>query len=113
MGRILQVYLDNEKIYVCAKCNTHIALHNDIISKAFQGRYGRAILFATVYNVTPGKKEDRELMTGRHTVADVQCNSCQTTLGWHYYAAFEAEQRYKEGKYAIEKQMISKDNQWD
>ncbi|KAI8050349.1 Yippee/Mis18 [Syncephalis plumigaleata] len=112
MGLILQVYLDDEKVYVCSKCNTHIALHKDIISKAFQGRHGRAILFATAYNVTPGAKEERILMTGKHTVADIQCNSCQSILGWYYYSAADCEQRYKEGKYAIEKKLISKDHQW-
>jgi hypothetical protein len=31
-----------------------------------------------------GAKEDRNLITGLHTVADVYCNSCQTVLGWKY-----------------------------
>ncbi|RKP25898.1 Yippee/Mis18 [Syncephalis pseudoplumigaleata] len=112
MGLVLQVYLDDQKVYVCFKCNTHIALHSDIVSKAFQGRHGRAILFANAYNVTPGEKEDRMLITGEHTVADVHCNTCQTLLGWYYYYAAVGEERYKEGKYAIEKKLISKDPQW-
>ena len=35
-------------------------------------------------NITLGPKEDRVLITGLHTVADVYCNSCQTVLGWKY-----------------------------
>ncbi|RKP07844.1 yippee-like protein [Thamnocephalis sphaerospora] len=112
MKRIFQMYLDGDKIYACAKCHAHLALHDDIISKAFQGRHGRAILFDSVYNVTPGQKEERVLMTGRHTVADVRCTVCQTTVGWYYYRAAETAQRYKEGKYAIERARISKDHQW-
>lgn len=46
-----------------------------------QGRHGRAFLFSNVVNITLGAKEDRNLITGLHTVADVYCNSCQTILG--------------------------------
>jgi len=35
-------------------------------------------------NITLGAKEDRNLITGLHTVADVYCSSCQTILGWKY-----------------------------
>lgn len=35
-------------------------------------------------NVTLGPKEDRLLMTGLHTVADIFCSNCGTVLGWKY-----------------------------
>ena len=35
-------------------------------------------------NVTLGPKEERPLMTGMHTVADIYCTSCNTVLGWKY-----------------------------
>lgn len=38
-------------------------------------------------NITMGVKEDRNLITGLHTVADVYCSSCQTILGWKYVTA--------------------------
>ena len=38
-------------------------------------------------NITMGTKEDRNLITGLHTVADVYCSSCQTILGWKYVTA--------------------------
>lgn len=41
-------------------------------------------LFRRSVNITLGPKEDRVLITGLHTVADVYCNSCQTILGWKY-----------------------------
>lgn len=35
-------------------------------------------------NVTVGMTEERRLMTGMHTVADIQCNVCECVLGWKY-----------------------------
>lgn len=35
-------------------------------------------------NITLGPKEERLLMTGLHTVADIYCTSCSTVLGWKY-----------------------------
>jgi hypothetical protein len=37
--------------------------------------------------VTWGPKEERLLITGVHTVADIYCTSCNTVLGWKYVGA--------------------------
>ncbi|KAL2547588.1 Protein yippee-like [Forsythia ovata] len=65
-----------------------VALHDDVISKAFQGRNGRAFLFSHAMNIAVGPKEDRQLMTGLHTVADVYCSDCREVLGWKYERAY-------------------------
>lgn len=49
-------------------------------------------------------------MTGLHTVADVYCSNCQEVLGWKYERAYEATQKYKEGKYILEKSKIMKED---
>lgn len=80
MGRIFTEYVDAEVVYVCSKCTTHLADHESLISKvrrgrgwglarrahrprslihphgvqAFQGRHGRAYLFADVYGREQG-----------------------------------------------------------
>ena len=54
-------------------------------------------------NIVVGPKEDRHLMTGLHTVADVYGSNCQEVLGWKYERAFDATQKYKEGKFILEK----------
>ncbi|CAG8680384.1 28568_t:CDS:10 [Dentiscutata erythropus] len=79
-----QTYLDSERIYTCSKCHTHLAEHKELISKAFQGRLGRAYLFNAVENVCLGQKEDRTLITGVHTVKDISCIGCNTVIGWKY-----------------------------
>ena len=50
-----------------------------------------------------GPAEDRNMTTGLHTVRDINCDKCSATLGWKYDKAFEASQRYKEGKYILER----------
>lgn len=97
------VYLDGPQVYTCAQCRTHFTSHDDIISKSFHGRHGRAYLFDQCVNVTIGPSEERRLITGLHTVCDIFCKRCKTLVGWTYLKAFEASQKYKEGKYIIEK----------
>ncbi|XP_051149587.1 protein yippee-like At4g27745 [Andrographis paniculata] len=94
------------RVYSCCNCRTHVALHDDIISKAFQGRHGRAFLFSHAMNINLGNREDRQLMTGLHTVADIYCSDCNAVLGWKYLRAYEDSQKYKEGKFILEKLKI-------
>ncbi|KAF1893681.1 hypothetical protein Lal_00002194, partial [Lupinus albus] len=98
------------RLYSCCNCRNHVSLHDDIISKAFQGRNGRAFLFSHAMNIVTGPKEDRHLLTGLHTVADVYCGDCREVLGWKYERAYEASQKYKEGKFILEKSKIVKEN---
>jgi hypothetical protein len=39
--------LTSARSRVCSKC--HLALNDELVSKAFQGRHGRAFLFGNVY----------------------------------------------------------------
>ena len=64
---------------------------------------GRAYLFDNCVNVTIGPAEDRLLITGLHSVCDIFCKRCKNMVGWTYARAYEASQKYKEGKYIIEK----------
>ena len=64
---------------------------------------GRAYLFDHCVNVKIGPPEDRLLMTGLHSVNDIFCKRCQKLVGWTYTKAYEASQKYKEGKFIVEK----------
>mmetsp|Transcript_10582 Transcript_10582/g.15582 ORF Transcript_10582/g.15582 Transcript_10582/m.15582 type:complete len:276 (+) Transcript_10582:117-944(+) len=97
------VYLDGPQIYTCGECRTHLTSHDDIISKSFHGRHGRAYLFDQCVNVVIGPAEDRLLITGLHSVCDIFCKRCKGMVGWTYAKAYEASQKYKEGKFIIEK----------
>lgn len=60
-------------------------------------------MFDHCVNVVIGSAEDRMLMTGLHSVNDIFCKRCKTLIGWTYSRAYEQSQKYKEGKFIIEK----------
>ena len=114
MVKTFQIYLSGKNCYYsCLHCRAHLADHDDLISKSFQGSQGRAYLFNNVVNVYIGQAQERYLLTGRHSVADIHCESCKTTIGWKYEQAFESSQKYKEGKYIIELIHLIKENGWN
>ncbi|KAK9279721.1 hypothetical protein L1049_013403 [Liquidambar formosana] len=98
------------RFYSCYKCQNHVSLQDDIVSKGFQAGSGRAFLFSHAMNIVLGPKEDRQLITGIHTVADVYCSDCGEVLGWKYEKAYEESQKYKEGKFVLEKFKIVREN---
>ncbi|KAJ7995200.1 hypothetical protein DPEC_G00242080 [Dallia pectoralis] len=113
-SKTFQAYLPScHRTYSCVHCRAHLANHDELISKSFQGSQGRAYLFNSVVNVGCGPAEERVLLTGLHAVADIYCENCKTTLGWKYEHAFESSQKYKEGKFIIELAHMIKDNGWD
>ncbi|KAF3629294.1 Protein yippee-like [Capsicum annuum] len=81
-----------------------------IVFAVLQARTGRAYLFTHAMNIVIGAKEDRQLMTGLHTVADVKCSDCGEVLGWKYVRAYDETQKYKEGKFVLENFKIVKEN---
>ncbi|KAI9636541.1 putative yippee-like protein [Dioszegia hungarica] len=103
---------DDKPVFSCEKCSDTVALQDELVSKAFNGRSGRAYLFNTTINTNLGKREERKLITGMHTVADLLCASCDTSLGWMYIRAPTGDQRYKEGRYILEAAKVVKENNW-
>lgn len=107
----VQKYLNNCKSYYsCIHCRTHLANHDELVSRSFQGNRSRAYLFNTVVNISCGPAVQRELNTGHHAVADIFCTSCGTTMGWKYEKAYVENQKYKEGKYIIELAHVVREN---
>eukprot|EP00898_Chlorokybus_atmophyticus_P009249 jgi/Chlat1/954/Chrsp108S01382 len=106
MGRLFLITLEG-KVYSCRFCRTTLALCDELVSKSFHCRHGKAYLFNTVVNVSLGPQEERPMTTGLHTVADIFCNTCQQIVGWKYIEAFEKNQKYKEGKYILERAAIN------
>ncbi|KAI4353307.1 hypothetical protein L6164_002266 [Bauhinia variegata] len=102
MGRLFLINLEGN-FYSCKHCQTHLALADDIISKSFHCRHGKAYLFDNVVNITVGEKEERMMITGMHTVVDIFCVTCGSIVGWKYEAAYEKAQKYKEGKFILER----------
>ncbi|XP_073303493.1 protein yippee-like At5g53940 isoform X2 [Primulina huaijiensis] len=116
MGRIFVVDLEG-RTYKCKFCKTHLALADDLVSRAsflllvgelaaFHCRRGKAYLFNNVVNITFGPHEERMMLSGTHTVADIFCCYCGQIVGWKYETAHENSQKYKEGKFVLERGRI-------
>ncbi|XP_043698927.1 protein yippee-like At5g53940 [Telopea speciosissima] len=105
MGRLFLVELDG-KVYRCKFCRSHLALSDDLVSRAFYCRRGKAYLFNTAVNIIVGAKEERMMLYGMHTVADVFCCCCGQILGWKYEVAHDKNEKYKEGKFVLERGRI-------
>jgi len=115
VAKTFRAYLPGtcHRTYSCVHCRAHLANHDELISKSFQGSQGRAYLFNSVVNIGCGPAEERVLLTGLHAVADIYCDCCKTTLGWKYEQAYESSQKYKEGKFIIELAHMIKENGWE
>ncbi|KAL5730475.1 hypothetical protein ACHQM5_003289 [Ranunculus cassubicifolius] len=105
MGRVFTVELEG-RIYKCKFCRSHLALADDLVSRAFSCRRGKAYLFTNVVNITMGALEERMMLSGMHTVGDIFCCCCGQIVGWKYEAAHDKTQTYKEGKFVLERGRI-------
>ncbi|KAI8274739.1 Protein yippee-like 3 [Colletotrichum sp. SAR11_59] len=72
----------------------------------FRGQHGKAYLFNTVVNIETGEPSERNMTTGRHIVRDITCKQCKETVGWKYDKAYEATEKYKEGKFILEAELL-------
>ncbi|KAI6021527.1 yippee-domain-containing protein [Pisolithus microcarpus] len=124
--QVVSTFRDHPR-FICATCSAVLvrlsrqpssanaaiqALQDELISKSFSGRDGRGYLLHSAVNVKLGEKEDRPLLTGVHTVADVFCVGCNDRIGWYYHRAADQAQKYKEGKYLLEREKMVKENNW-
>eukprot|EP00250_Pteridium_aquilinum_P013367 c21299_g1_i1 orf=334-717(-) len=101
MGRPYLVKLEG-KVYKCRSCHSHLTNSDELLSRGFHCRQGKAYLFNLVVNILVGPKEDRMMTTGLHTVSDLYCICCNQIVGWKYERAYERSQKYKEGKFILE-----------
>jgi Yippee zinc-binding/DNA-binding /Mis18, centromere assembly len=72
----------------------------------FRGQHGKAFLFSSVVNIKSAEAMERNMTTGRHVVRDIICRQCNETVGWKYDKAYEASEKYKEGKFILEAELL-------
>lgn len=64
-------------------------------------------------NITVGRPEARNLVTGAHVVADINCATCGDKIGWKYVDAREQAQKYKVGKFILETERVVLLRSWE
>ncbi|KAF3601371.1 hypothetical protein F2Q69_00035969, partial [Brassica cretica] len=55
-----------------------------LVLLSFQSRHGKSYLFSKVANVDTGKKKDRMMMPGLHTVVNIYFVKSGFYVGWRY-----------------------------
>ncbi|KAF5946197.1 hypothetical protein HYC85_016425 [Camellia sinensis] len=100
--------LVGSRFYCCVYCRNIVALHDDIVVKNFTSGTGRAFLFSHAMNILEGPKQVRWLITDIHMVADIYCSNCREVLGWKYEQAYRQENKFKDGKFVLDKFKITK-----
>ncbi|KAF7149792.1 hypothetical protein RHSIM_Rhsim02G0133300 [Rhododendron simsii] len=135
MGRVFLVELEGRS-YRCRYCHSPLALADDVVSRvsslslsldvvvyacSFNCSRGRAYLFNNAVNVSVGPTEERTMISGLHSVSDVFCCCCGQILGWKYVSslylftsaflvtAYDKTQKYKEGKFVLERWRIAEE----
>jgi len=106
MGLAYNTYLNCQRIYGCKYCKTHLSNPDDIMSRNFRGQHGKAFLFSQVINVRESEPTERNMTTGKHIVRDIKCKQCKNIVGWKYDKAYEDSEKYKEGKFILEAELL-------
>lgn len=89
---------------VCS--HTNLVKSTTHLKQNFRGQHGKAYLFDSVVNITESEPNERNMTTGRHIVRDIHCRQCKETVGWKYDKAYEASEKYKEGKFILEAELL-------
>ncbi|XP_021774951.1 protein yippee-like At4g27740 [Chenopodium quinoa] len=95
---------NNNRFYSCNNCWNPVALKEDLLSKAF------VVIFENLVLIMFKSKFEKQLITGKFTIADIYCIKCGQVLGWKYFRAHDPKQAYKEGNYIIERAKLFKGN---
>ncbi|SAM00891.1 hypothetical protein [Absidia glauca] len=68
--------------------------------------YPMAMHLSQEVNIIAGAAEERSMTTGVHVVQNISCCQCKVVLGWAYVKAYDEENKYKEGKFILEKKLL-------
>ncbi|KAG0656278.1 hypothetical protein C6P46_000346 [Rhodotorula mucilaginosa] len=93
-------------LFRCQQCTLPLALTDSLVSRAFQGSSGPAILVRNACNVKEGERENK-----LYAVPAAVQNS-GGAMCVRFFVSPDSSQKYKEGKYILEKSRIYKDNAW-
>ncbi|QPG75870.1 hypothetical protein FOA43_003256 [Brettanomyces nanus] len=106
--RMHQKYNDNGRAitYACSHCLTHVSASNLIISDRYHGATGDALLIYDAVNIQLGPSQMRRMTTGVYTVCELLCRQCGKYLGWKYIKSSDPTQKFKEGRYILEVDLV-------
>ncbi|KAM7499801.1 hypothetical protein LguiA_024215 [Lonicera macranthoides] len=97
--------------YSCNNCRNQIALPDDLLSKSFWVKSGKAYYFSRAMNIVERQKEENQMfLSGEFSIAEVYCSKCGEELAMKYLRAYHETQIFKEGKFILESAKIMMEN---
>ncbi|KAL5736821.1 hypothetical protein ACOSP7_031275 [Xanthoceras sorbifolium] len=83
--------------YSCRNCLNPLAFQDDLLSKAFK------LIEQWKEHLQPcwGEREEKQLIFGVYTIANIHCSKFCQEMGWHYLRARDLKNRFKEGNFII------------
>jgi hypothetical protein len=67
---------------------------------------GPGFLLPTVVHIDIGESFEQAMTTGMHLIRNITCKRCKETLGWKYDKAYEDSEKYKEGQFILESELL-------
>ncbi|ONH71587.1 Protein yippee-like MOH1 [Pichia kudriavzevii] len=84
-----------------------VGMHGIDFGVNFWGNKGNAYFVKNVLNVRESKCETmKNMRTGRYGVKSITCVQCDSEMGWKYITSVDPDERYKVGKYVVERNMM-------
>eukprot|EP00931_Biecheleriopsis_adriatica_P102605 TRINITY_DN77550_c0_g1_i1.p1 TRINITY_DN77550_c0_g1~~TRINITY_DN77550_c0_g1_i1.p1 ORF type:complete len:555 (-),score=62.96 TRINITY_DN77550_c0_g1_i1:43-1707(-) len=103
----LQIPEDDAVVYHCSRCRSPILRTKDIVSTNYHGARGPAFLVSHLYNtVVERVPYSAAFVTGAYSVCNVACAGCSIPIAKKYVDAREPSNRYKVGKFLLERTLI-------
>ncbi|KAI0327618.1 yippee-domain-containing protein [Cubamyces sp. BRFM 1775] len=101
------------RFLVCGQCATRIAHTSQIVSRAFRGHAGKAALFTTAKNIILDPPSILLMDSGAYTIQEFICKSCESYLGWKFMRAHDGPERWKEGHFIVELDLVQEQDGGD
>jgi len=80
MGRLFKEYLSDERVFICAQCNTHLISKNDV---SFVPGMDLYICKKSPINSHYVQSHTSLVYNERkYTFYDIKCNDCSLVFGW-------------------------------
>eukprot|EP00440_Ansanella_granifera_P005571 gb/GFBE01006051.1/.p1 GENE.gb/GFBE01006051.1/~~gb/GFBE01006051.1/.p1 ORF type:complete len:551 (+),score=70.55 gb/GFBE01006051.1/:1-1653(+) len=103
----IQIPEDDAVVYHCTRCRSPILRTKDIVSTNYHGARGPAFLVNQLYNTVVDRAPySAAFVTGAYSVCDVACAGCSIQLAKKYMDAREPSNRFKIGKFLLERTMV-------
>lgn len=94
--------IDDSECITCKHCHIAVGTKNAVLSRAFRGHSGKAVLLTEAINVSLDKPSVLLMDSGAHTIQEFTCAQCEAYLGWKVVRAHEQSEKWKEGKFIFE-----------